>query len=134
MIKRIHKKIPKPTAPIIKPPLLLDALKVQKFFCWKQLDYTKLQSKIFLFHHVMIWICNSKRCCLIVEVLKDSFTRSRKMASKFIFDGLVPLLGKEICNNNGNSTSKFTLMLDQTTTKQNKKRNCQDISLKQLIL
>ena len=52
----------------------------------------------------------------------ERFTLSRQKASYVIRDGLSPLLVREIYNYVRNSTSTFTLMFDETTTKQNKKQ------------
>ena len=50
--------------------------------------------------------------------ITERFTVFRQKASYVICDWLNPLLAKEICNDVRNSTSTFTLMFDETSTKQ----------------
>ena len=117
----MHIRTPKPIASISKPPPLLGASVSNKISQQRHDGYTKLQKKIFVVDHVMILICYSKRCSLVVELMSDSHFLDKRLFY-VIRDGLSLLLAKETCNDVQNSTSTFLLMFDESMTKQKRKQ------------
>ena len=69
---------------LVKPPPLLDASVNTKKYQLRHYVYTKLQRKIFLFNHVMILICYSERCSLIVGLLSDSHFLDKRLLMLFV--------------------------------------------------
>ena len=113
----VHIRAPRSIAPIGKPPPLLDAF-ANKVFSAEASWLYKIADEGFSLRSYDDPNFLFKRCSLIAEL----FTLSRETAFYVICDGWSSWLVKQICSDVRNSTSTFTFMFDETTTKQNNKQ------------
>ena len=84
---QVHITTPKQVSCIIKPPPLLDAFVSNKFSQQRHTWLCKIvEGDFFFVGHVMILICYSKRCSVIVELLNHSNFLDKRLFMLFVIE------------------------------------------------